>query len=198
MEIELFHTPKTRSHRPRWLLEELGVEYRLRPVDLFGGEKNPLHPLGSVPAITLDGTVMIESCAICHWLADRYPEAGLAPSQDAPERIPYEQWMFFVPGTLEPPAFDIVLHTFILPENRRVAEVLPFAGLRYRAALKVLNETLEGHDFIVGDRFSAADILLGSTLQWLPEMLEDFSVLQGYVERLTARPACQRAMAEPA
>ena len=196
MEIELYHTPKTRSHRPRWLLEELGVEYRLRPVDLFGGEKNPAHPLGSVPAIKLDGTTMIESCAICHWLADHYPEAGLAPSQDAADRIPYEQWMFFVPGTLEPPAFDIVLHTFILPENRRVTEVLPFAELRYRAALKVLNRTLEDRDYILGETFSAADILIGSTLQWLPEMLEDFSVLKNYVKRLTARPACQRALAE--
>ena len=105
MDIELYHTPQTRSSRPRWLLEELGTPYRLRSVDLFGGERNPAHPLGSVPAINIDGETLIESGAICHWLADRFLDKGLAPAMDDPRRARYEQWMFFVPATLEPVSY---------------------------------------------------------------------------------------------
>jgi len=102
LEIELYYTPHTRSLRPRWLLEDLGIAYTLRPVDLFGGERNPAHPLGSVPAMRIDGETMFESVAMCHWLADRFPEKGLAPAVVDVSRRAYEQWMFFVPGTLEP------------------------------------------------------------------------------------------------
>jgi glutathione S-transferase len=69
MEIELYYTPHTRSLRPRWLLEELEIPYTIHPVDLFGGERNPTHPLGSVPSMRVDGEWMIESGAMCHWLA---------------------------------------------------------------------------------------------------------------------------------
>ena len=79
MDIELFYTPRTRAGRVRWALEEPGMPYRLRPVELFSGERNPAHPLGSVPAIKVDGQAMFESGAICHWLADRFPGQGLAP-----------------------------------------------------------------------------------------------------------------------
>lgn len=194
MEIELFYTPQTRSSRPRWLLEELDIPYTLRAVDLFGGERNPVHPLGSVPAIRIDGETMIESGAICHWLADRFPEKGLAPPVTDAQRARYEQWMFFTPGTLEPPAFDILMHTLILPEKHRVPEIVGFAEKGYRRVLRVLAKELDHDGYLLGDRFSCADILAGSTLSWLPEQLETFPALQGYVKRVTARPAYQRAV----
>jgi len=195
MDIELFHTPHTRSLRVRWLLEELGLPYRLHAVDLFGGERNPAHPLGSVPALRVNGETMIESGAICHWLTDRYPERELAPAATAAERSRYEQWMFFVPGTLEPPAFDILLHTEILPPARRVDAILPFARKRYYAVLKVLATELAQQDYLLGPRFTTADIMTGSTLMWLPDMLRNYPVLQAYIERLRTRPARLRAVA---
>lgn len=196
MDIELFYTPRTRALRVRWLLEELGIPYRLRPVDLFGGERNPAHPLGSVPALRVNGETLIESGAICHWLTDRFPEAGLAPAVSAAARSRYEQWMFFTPGTLEPPAFDILLHTEILPPARRVEAILPFARKRYRAVLKLLAAELAQRDYLLGQQFTTADILLGSTLMWLPGMLQNQPEIQAYIDRLGARPAWLRAAAE--
>ena len=195
MDIELYHTPQTRSSRPRWLLEELGTPYRLRSVDLFGGERNPAHPLGSVPAINIDGETLIESGAICHWLADRFLDKGLAPAMDDPRRARYEQWMFFVPATLEPPAFEILLHTSILPEQHRVGDIVAFAMRGHRRVLRMLAEELDYDGYLLGEQFCCADIMLGTTLTWLPEQLDAYPPLLAYTERVTARPAYQRAMA---
>lgn len=193
MEIELYYTPHTRSLRPRWLLEELDVPYTIRPVDLFGGERNPIHPLGSVPAIRIDGESMFESGAMCHWLADRFPEKGLAPAIEDVLRHAYEQWMFFGPATLEPPAFEILMHTRILPEKRRVREIVGFAEKSYGRILRYLATELEHDGYLLGTSFSCADIMVGSTLDWLPEMLEPHPALQAYVQRLTSRDAYARA-----
>lgn len=194
MKIDLFYTPNTRSLRPRWLLEELDVPYTIRPVDLFGGERNPAHPLGSVPAMHVDGNTMFESGAMCHWLADRFPEKGLAPAVDDDLRPAYEQWMFFAPGTLEPPAFEILLHTRILPEKHRVGEIVGFAEQGYQRVLGELAKQLDHDGFILGAAFSCADIMIGSTLNWLPDMLEPWPALQAYVQRITARAAYARAI----
>jgi len=194
MEIELYHTPHTRALRPRWFLEELEIPYTLRPVDLFAGEQNPEHPLGSVPAIRIDGQIMFESGAICHWLADRFPEKALAPALDDRLRLAYEQWMFFTPGTLEPPAFEILMHTKILPEKIRVPEIVTYAKKNYRRVLSVVASQLAHNDYILGNSFSCADIMVASTLNVLPEFLESHPKLQDYVERTFSRDACIRAL----
>jgi glutathione S-transferase len=203
MDITLYYTHRTRALRPRWVLEELELPYRLRLIDLFGGdgqtpEYRKIHPHGSVPAIDIDGRVMIESCAICHWLSDQYPEKQLAPpAADAAARMDYEQWTFYVPGTLEPPAFQILLHSVILPEDQRVPDIVPWSTRRYQSSLKVLNRALAERDHIAGDSFTTADILLGSTLLWLPELLHEHPALGAYTERLQQRPAYQRAAKDP-
>jgi glutathione S-transferase len=194
MDIELYYTPHTRSIRPRWLLEELAQPYHLRPVELFEGERNPVHPLGSVPAVTINGETLIESGAICHWLADRFPEKKLAPATTDPQRALYEQWMFFVPGTLEPPAFDILMHTQILPEKKRVADIVPFSTRSYQQVLRMLSKELDHDGYLLGEQFTCADIMMGTTLTWLPELLEDHPSLLAYIQRVTARPAYQRAI----
>ncbi|MDH3901447.1 MAG: glutathione S-transferase family protein [Gammaproteobacteria bacterium] len=193
MEIELYYAPHTRSLRPRWLLEEMDIPYTIRPVDLFGGERNPLHPLGSVPAIRVDGVSMFESGAMCHWLADRFPEKRLAPAVEDVLRPAYEQWMFFAPGTLEPPAFEILLHTRILPEKHRVSEIVGFAEQGYRRVLHYLATQLDHDGYLLGTSFSCADIMIGTTLDWLPDMLEPHPALQAYVQRITSREAYARA-----
>ncbi len=194
MKIELYYTARTRSVRPRWLLEELAVPYSLRPVDLFGGERNPIHPLGSVPAVRINGETLIESGAICHWLADSFPEKNLAPATTDPRRASYEQWMFFVPATLEPPAFDILMHTQILPEKKRVEIIVPYATERYQRVLKMLAKELDHDGYLMGEQFTAADIMMTTTLSWLPELLEKHPTLLAYTQRATARPAYKRAI----
>ena len=194
MEIELYYKPHTRSVRPRWLLEELGAPYSLRLVDLFGGERNPLHPLSSVPAIRIDGETLIESGAICHWLADCFPEKNLAPATTDPRRARYEQWMFFVPGTLEPPAFEVLLHTQILPEKKRIEAIVPFATKGYHRVLRMLAKELDHDGYLLGEQFTAADIMMTTTLTWLPELLEEHPPLVAYTQRVTERPAYRRAI----
>lgn len=194
MEIELYYTPQTRSQQPRWLLEELDIPYTLHPVDIFGGENNPTHPLGSVPSVRLDGEIMIESGAICHWLADQFPEKGMAPAHDDTLRRTYEQWMFFNSGTLEPNGISILVHTRILPEKDRVKEIVSFSEKNHQRVLHMLETELDHEGFLLGEQFSCADILIGSTLTWLPEMLEPFPALRAYTQRITARDAYKRAI----
>ncbi len=203
MAIALYYTHGTRSLRPRWVLEELGLPYELRLIDLFQGEGNSaayrrVHPHGAVPAMEIDGEVMIESCAMCHWLSESYPEAQLAPPPgDTAARRAYTQWVFYVPGTLEPLAFQILLHGAILPQAQRVIGMVPWATGRYKGVLEVLERTLTGREYLAGDNFSTADLLLGSTLLWLPHMLEDHPALCDYTGRLQQRPAYQRAATDP-
>jgi glutathione S-transferase len=202
MDIELYYTHRTRSLRPRWVLEELGLPYRLRLIDLFGGEGRApayrkIHPHGSVPAMVVDAEVMIESCAMCHWLSDRHPDKALAPAIGSAARMTYEQWVFYVPGTLEPLAFQILLHSMLLPEQQRIPDMVAWARKGYRSVLRYLESELERRDYIAGENFTTADVLMGSTLLWLPDMLEDYPALGGYCERLQQRPAYQRAATDP-
>ena len=200
MQITLHYTPSTRAIRPRWLLEELDVSYQLKTLDLFAGKGNTpeykaIHPLGYVPALEINGQIQLESGAMCQWLADHFIAAGLAPTPGDPPRIKYQQWMYFTPGTLEPPAWLILMHSRVLPEEQRVDSIIPWASERYQGILEVVNDALDGRSYLVDDSFTAADIMTGSTLMWVPETLENFPDLQAYVERLQQRDAFKRASA---
>ena len=199
MDIKLYYTPRTRAIRVRWLLEELALPYQLAPIDLFHGEGNSesykaIHPLGCVPAMEVDGEVMIESCAICAWLTDQFPEKCLAPSLNDPLRRDYEQWMYFVPGTLEPPIWDYVLHKFLLPRKQRISAVLPWCLDRYQSVLEVLHARLGSKPYILGDTFTSADILIGSTLMWKTDELERYDNLKQYVNKLAKRETYNNAL----
>lgn len=194
MDIKLYYTPRTRAIRVRWLLEELALPYQLIPVDLFHGEGNSetykaIHPLGCVPALDVDGKVMIESCGICAWLTGQFPEKHLAPEINNFLRQDYEQWMYFVPGTMEPPIWDYVLHKYLLPRKERIRAVLPWSLERYQKAIKFLHTELGNKAYMLGDTFTTVDILVGSTLMWKANELERFPNLNDYVKRLTERQA---------
>jgi glutathione S-transferase len=197
MNLTLYYMPKSRAVRVRWLLEELQLPYRLEYVDLFKGEGNSpqfraIHPLGMLPALRIDDDMMFESGAICQWLADQDPEQALAPALDSALRRDYEQWMFFAVTTLEFPAWEMVYHGRILPQlapDKAVKQIIPFARERYRDALAMLNDTLNGRDYLVGSTFTAADIMVGYTLTWLPDQLKPFTALQAYTNKLLQRPA---------
>jgi glutathione S-transferase len=198
MHITLHYTPGTRAIRPRWLLEELDIPYELNRLDLYGGECNKpeykaIHPLGQVPALEINGQIQLESGAMLHWLADHFIATELAPTPGDPTRINYEQWMFFTPGTLEPPAFYAILHSKILPKAQRIEDFVPWAMQRYLQSVEVVDNALDGKTFLLGDKFSAADIMVGSTLMWIPDALLDFPCLQEYVNRLKERDAFIRA-----
>jgi len=201
--IKLYHSPQSRSIRPRWMLEETGVAYDVVPIDLQAGDqKKPeflkINPNGAVPAL-VDGELrLFESAAICQYLADRFPEKRLAPPLGSAARAYYYQWIHFAMSTLEPPLITIFLHTVMKPESERLPQVVGPAREQLRAALGVLEQALAGRSFIVGDEFTAADVMVGSTLAWAQMIgVLDAStpVTAAYLGRLMGRPAFQRAMA---
>lgn len=197
MELTLYYMPRTRSERVRWTLDELGLAYQVKFIDLFKGEGNraeyrAVHPLGQLPALLIDGQAMFESGAIVHWLAEAMPGSGLAPPVDHPARQRFDQWMYFAATSLETPAWERVLHGKILPGEQAVTAIIPFARQQYQAALQVLDQALADQDYLLGNAFTAADIMAGYLLPWFPEDLDGLPVLQAYLERLQQRPAYPR------
>lgn len=198
MELILYYQSGSRSQRVRWLLEELELDYKLEHIDLFKGEGNTpeylaLHPLGQLPVLKIDGSAMFESGAIVQWLADTHLDKGFAPALDSLQRREFNQWMYFSVTSLEAPAWEIVLHSKILPEDAAVKAIIPFATKNLLQVLTVLDKELTGKNYMVDNKFSAVDIMVGYILMWFPEHVEIFSNLKTYTQNLQQRPAYIRS-----
>jgi len=194
--IKVFGFPKTRSLRVTWMLEELGLDYDYQLINFAKGDSQSeaflkVNPAGKVPAIQEDGMVMIESGAIVTYLADKFSSGELIPKTGTHERAKYEQWSFFALTELEQPLWTMGKHKFALPKDYRVAEILPTAAWEFQKAVKLLSEGLADNDFILGDAFSAADILIAHTLRWGMSFKQpvDQENLKAYLERVESRAA---------
>jgi glutathione S-transferase len=159
-----------------------------------GDHKKPeylkLNPMGKVPTIVHRGTVVTEAAAICTYLADAYPKAGLAPALDDPQRGTYLRWMFFGAGCVEPAFIDKM---FARPPVERKS-ALGYGS--YEDTVNALEAAVTPGPWILGQRFSAADIYVGSQVQWgsMVKALEPRPKLQQYLERIAARPALQKIL----
>jgi glutathione S-transferase len=200
--LTVFGFPNSRSARAVWALEEAGADYEYVKVDLFKGEgRRPpyidLNPGGKVPALRDGDFVLTESGAICTYIGDKFPESGLAPPVNTQERTRYHQWCFFVIGELEQPLWTMAKHRFALPEKRRVPAVIDTAVWEFGVAAKILDAGLGDKEFIVGDHFTAADIMLAQTLAWARafEVPLGHERLEAYADRMLSRPAVARARA---
>lgn len=201
--MKLYFAPNTRSVRPRWLLEELEVPYVLERLDMSKGQHKSLdymkiHPHGAVPAFVDGSLAMFESAAIVMYLADKYPEKGLAPAPGTPERGPYYQWILYAMTTLEPPLLQYFLHTRMLPEDKRSAHEAEQAHARLDEVFKVLGHELRDRPYMVGSHFTAADVMIGSMLGWakmLGLLDKAGSELNEYFARIADRPAFKRGSA---
>ncbi len=201
--LTLYHSPQSRSVRPRWLLEELGVPCEVKLMSLEAGDqKKPeylkLNPNGTVPTLVDDDLVLFESGAICQYLADKFPEKGLAPAVGTPERGKYYQWVHYAMSGLEPPAVTIFLHTMRLPEAERIPSLVEGARAQLAASVKVVDDALAGREWILGSQFTAADVMVGSTLAWAQMMglvSDKTPNVAAYLVRCAARPAFQRVSA---
>jgi glutathione S-transferase len=196
--ITLYYAPGTRATRVAFLLEELEVAYERHTLDTAASEhKQPaylrIHPHGLVPALRDGDTVVFETAAICLYLADRFPEKGLAPAVGSPERAAYYQWAVYSVATLEPILADIWLQ-LQRPEGERDSGLMQSAGARFRESAAVLTSALRS-SYLIGERFSAADVLIGSMLSWAAAMglLEGQKLLSEYVDRISKRPAFGRS-----
>jgi len=199
--LKLHFAPNSRAGRIVWLLEELGLEYEINkmafhPKDLKSEEHRRRHPLGRVPVLE-DGDVSIyESGAIVEYVMARYGDGGLKPAVDAPEFPEYLQWFHYCEGMVMPPINTIIVHTMLLPPERRNEETLGQAQRLLARAVAPVDAALEGREYLIGD-FSAADIMLGHSLfmaNRLGQVGEDMTHLKAYVERIAARPAFQTAI----
>lgn len=198
--MKLYHVPQSRSGRPRWMLEELEVPYDLELRSTSDGSlKTPeylaINPNGTVPTLVDGGTALYESAALCLYLADKYADKGLAPAIGSKDRGLYYQWVLYAMTTLEPPILQVFLHAVHLPEAERNAKVAEEGREKFKEVAAVLARALDGRPFLLGERFTAADVMIGSTLVWagMLGLLEGFPALQEYVQRLMQRPAFQRA-----
>lgn len=201
--MKLYYAAKTRATRPRWMLEEIGAPYEIVRLSLSKGEhKTPeylkIHPHGAVPAL-VDGDVTIfESAAIIAYLADKYPEKHLAPPAGSPARGPYYQWLIYSMATEEPPVFKFFLNTILLPEDKRSPALVQEARDQWAAVGKVLDDAVASTPYILGDHFSAADIMISSISNWAGalKLNDPFPALKAYGARCAGRPAFQRAIAD--
>jgi glutathione S-transferase len=197
--IRLYHAPRTRSIRVLWLLEELGlpfelvtIEYR-PPVTPFAQQT----PSGKFPTLVDDETVMFESGAIVEYLLERYGQGRLGPRAGEPGRGVFLQWLHFAEATLLPPLIEILRHTLLKPEAERIPAVVADAKVRAAVTLDVLERALRDREYLLGADFSAADIMMGYGVQWAVTMglLGNSPNLLAYHDRLSSRPALQKALA---
>ncbi len=194
-KLTLYHAVPSRSSIVRWMLEELGEPYAVHLLDLKKGEsRQPAHlavnPMGKVPALQHGDAVVTEAAAICCYLADEFPGARLNVPVGDPRRGPYLKWLFFGPACIEPAMLERAF-----PRKEAVARSTAGFG-DYDAVMDVLTRAAgEASPYLLGEQFTAADVVIGSTLRWgmLFKLIPERSELAAYVARLTARPAFKRA-----
>jgi glutathione S-transferase len=191
--VTFFHSPQSRSAGTLVLLEELGAEYELRVLNLRKGEQRQaeylaVNPMGKVPAIVHDGALVTEQGAVYAYLADLYPEAGITPVIGDPLRGPYLRWLFFYGSSFEPALVDRSLKREPAPPATS-----PYGD--YDTMLKTLTDQLAPGPYLLGDRFTAADVLWGTALRWTTmfKLVPETPAIVGYIARVTARPAFARA-----
>lgn len=193
--MRLYYRPGSgRPVRVAWLLEELGAPYE--PIRVSAEDaKQPEHlarqPLGRVPALETDGEMLFESSAICLQLADQHLDAGLIAPPGSRERALVYQWTFFAMTEVEPGVIEVVRHSQSDPERAAAG------GERFRAGAAVIERALDGHEFLVADHLTVADIVTGGVLGLAARRgllpAADRPRASAYVDRLTARPSFKRA-----
>jgi glutathione S-transferase len=199
--LTLYFAPRTRSVRIAWLLEELGLPYELAreeftpPSRDFFSQKTPL---GKFPTLIDGEVVMCESGAITEYILEQYGDGRLAPEPGHVDRPAYLQWLHFAESTAFPPLGIVVWLTRYRGEEDSQAELIEDARLRAASGLEFLENSLGSKRHVVGEAFTAADIMLGFTLvaaQMLGVLDDRFPVTNAYLGRLVTRPAFQIAAA---
>ena len=191
--MKLFWAPQTRSTRGAWMLEEAGLDYSTELVDIRGADRQDsdefrrASPMGKVPAIIDNDVAMAESAAICLYIADRYCPGTLAPAIDDPRRGKFLYWLIYTPAVVEPAM------------SEKFSGVEPNRGRSGWGDFELMIETweqgLDASPWILGDEFSAADVMLGSSAIFLRmfNMLPESEVLSAYADRCLERPAYKKA-----
>jgi len=193
-DLVFYTNPMSRGRIVRWMLEEVGRPYRTEILEYGTTMKSAdylaFNPMGKVPTIIHNGVVVTETAAICAYLADAFPDAGLAPPPGDPRRGPYYRWMFFGAGPVEAAVSNTALG-FTVPEERR--RMVGYGS--FEDVMAALEYAVTQSEYIAGDRFSAADVYLGSQIGvgMMFGTLEKRPAFEAYWLRISSRPAALRA-----
>jgi glutathione S-transferase len=192
--ITFYTNPMSRGRIVRWMLEEVGEPYETVLLDYGTTMKDAqylsVNPMGKVPAIKHGDTVVTEAAAICAYLADSFPDKGLAPAPGSRLRGPYYRWLFFAAGPVEAAVTGKALG-LLAPEDKKA-----MAGYgSFEEAMNVLEQAVNQSPYICGDQFTAADVYVGSQIGWgmMFGMIEKRPAFEDYFGRLQSRPAARRA-----
>jgi len=197
-ELTFFHSPNTRSTGALTLLEELGAEYHLHVLNMKQGEQRKpeflaINPMGKVPTLKHGEAVITEQAAVFLYLADLYPEAGLAPKIGDSMRGPYLRWMVYYGSCFEPAIIDRSQKREPAPQA-----MSPYGD--FDTMFKTLTDQLGKGQYLLGDKFTAVDVLWGTALTWITryQLVPALPVIQTYIDRVNARPSVARARAKDA
>ncbi|HUI13241.1 MAG TPA: glutathione S-transferase family protein [Xanthobacteraceae bacterium] len=193
-ELVLYTNPQSRGRIARWMLEEVGQPYRTEVLDYASTMKAPaylaVNPMGKVPALRHGEAVVTETAAICAYLADGFPQAGLAPPSGSKLRAPYYRWLFFTAGPVEYAVSNRALGFVVPPDRERM---IGYGNVSQ--VLNVIEAALSHSDYLAGNNFTAADLVAGSQLGFgmMFGTIEKRPVFEQYWQRISSRPACLRA-----
>ncbi len=200
--MKLYEFGPTRSLRPLWMLQELGVEFEAVSVSLPAGEhRSPdflrVNPAGKVPVLVDGELILNESVAIVLYLAEKYPDRGFIPT-DPRLRADAYRWILFTTTELEQPLWRISRHTALYPEADRLPADVALARRDFLPMAAVLERHMKDRAYVVGDRVTAADFIVAYTLDWAGEvqLLDESPTLRSYVDRMYARPHAPRRIGE--
>ncbi|MGH6646664.1 glutathione S-transferase family protein [Aquabacterium sp.] len=196
--VTFYHSPQSRSAGVLVLLEELDADYETFALNLKLGEQRQasylaINPMGKVPAIVHGEALVTEQAAVYQYLAELYPEAGLAPAVGSPLRGPFLRWLAFYGSSFEPALIDRAQKNAPPP-----ASTCPYGD--FDTMFKTLTDQLAKGPYILGEQFSAADVLWANALRWTTmfQLVPLTPVIQAYIDRVTSRPAAARAAAKDA
>ena len=196
--VTLFHSPNTRSSGALILLEELHADYLLHVLNMKTEEQRgaaylAINPMGKVPAVKHGDALITEQGAVFLYLADLYPEAGITPEIGDPLRGPFLRWLFFYGSCFEPAIIDRSQKREPAPRG-----MSPYGD--YDTMLQTLTDQLAKGPYLLGEKFTAADVLWGTALTWITKfkLVPELPVIKAYIDRVNARPAVKRAQAKDA
>lgn len=194
LDITLYEYGPSRSKQARWALLECGLEFKvIGGLEILHSEElKKVNPMGKVPAVVINGESLFEAVAICTHLADLVPEKELISPSGTRERALHLQWVSFALTEMEAYLWSNARNTFVLPKEQRIKALFEQNNGAFIHAAQVLEKVLSKTDYLVGNRFSITDLLVGFTLNWGKGagLLEEMPNLQKYLDRLKERPHC--------
>jgi glutathione S-transferase len=196
-QLTLYHATPSRSSVVLWMLEEIGQPYDIKLLDLSKGDQQKtdylaINPMGKVPALKHGDAIVTEVAAVCAYLADAFPQAGLNIPVGELRRGPYLKWLFFAPGVLEPAVTDRAFPRKEAPRRGTLGYG------EFDTVMDVLSKAVTPGPYLMGEQFTAADVVIGANLRWgmLFKLIPERKELLDYVARVVDRPAAKRALAK--